>query len=47
MKKYEPPDITEYGAVEQITESGETNKVGSSTDEYSGLTGLTGSDPTQ
>ena len=44
MTKYEPPDITEYGAVEEITESGD-DKVGTSNDEFSNLTGLTGSDP--
>lgn len=46
MTKYESPNITEYGAVEQITEAG-SNKVGENTDEYSELTGLTGSDTTQ
>lgn len=42
--EYDAPEVTEYGPVTAITEAGETNKVGSSTDEYSGQTGLTGSD---
>lgn len=46
MKKYEPPNITEYGAVEEVTKAG-SNKVGGKEDEYTGQTGLTGSDPTQ
>lgn len=44
-KKYDTPEVTEYGPVTSITEAGQTNKVGASTDEYSGQTGLTGSDP--
>jgi hypothetical protein len=46
MKKYEPPSITEHGAVEEVTEAG-ANKVGKNYDEYSNTTPLTGSDPTQ
>lgn len=45
MKKYEPPEIIDHGAVEEITESGIDDKKGTSNDEFSSLTGLTGSDP--
>ncbi|MBB6646620.1 putative RiPP precursor [Halobellus ruber] len=43
-KEYDTPEVTEYGPVATITEAGITNKKGSSTDEYSKQTGLTGSD---
>jgi len=42
-KKYHTPEVHEYGPVTAITESGQTNKKGSKSDEYSGQTGLTGS----
>lgn len=41
--KYEPPNIIEYGEVEEITEGTGTNKLGSGSDEYSNSTTLTGS----
>ena len=43
MTKYEPPNITEYGEVEEITESSGSNKMGNNSDEYSSITPLTGS----
>jgi hypothetical protein len=43
MTKYEPPKVTEYGEVEDITETSGSNKVGSASDEYSNSTTLTGS----
>ena len=43
MTKYEPPNIIEYGEVEEITESSGSNKFGSKSDEYSNNTPLTGS----
>lgn len=43
MTKYEPPNITEYGEVEEITETSGSNKSGSGSDEYSNITTLTGS----
>lgn len=45
-KDYDTPEVTEYGPVTTITEAGISNKKGSSTDEFSSQTGLTGSDPT-
>lgn len=41
MKQYESPEVTEYGAVSEITEAG-TNKTGDGSDEYSNNTPLTG-----
>lgn len=38
---YEPPEVTEYGSVEALTE--QSNKVGGNTDEYSETTPLVGS----
>lgn len=38
---YEEPSVTEYGAVESLTE--ESNKVGSGDDQYSQTTPLVGS----
>lgn len=43
MKQYDPPEVTEYGAVSNITEGSGTNKKGTETDEYSEGTPLTGS----
>jgi hypothetical protein len=40
---YETPEVTEYGAVEAITQDGGTNKAGDGGDEYSEGTTLTGS----
>lgn len=42
-KDYNEPELTEYGAVESITEGNGTNKVGAGSDEYSSSTPLTGS----
>lgn len=33
MKQYDPPEVTEYGAVTSITESDGTNKTGDGDDE--------------
>jgi hypothetical protein len=43
MKEYKTPEVEEYGRVEQITESGGTDKVGDESDEFSGSTPLDGS----
>lgn len=40
-KTYEPPEVTEYGTVESITQ--QQNKVGTGTDEFSEATPLVGS----
>lgn len=41
--EYKSPEISEYGSVESITENQGSNKVGTSSDEYTNQTGLTGS----
>lgn len=44
MKSYNPPELTEYGTVTDITEAdGGLGKVGDGEDEFSESTGLTGS----
>ena len=43
MRQYNPPEVTEYGAVDEITEDGGDDKSGSGTDEFSSVTPLTGS----
>lgn len=40
-KEYSAPEITEFGAVEEITQ--QSNKIGGATDEYSDTTPLVGS----
>lgn len=42
IKEYDSPEITEYGAVAEITEAGGTNKEGSGEDEFSDTSSLTG-----
>jgi hypothetical protein len=42
MKEYDSPEVTEYGAVADITEASGTNKEGSGSDEYSHGSSLTG-----
>lgn len=34
-RKYEAPELTEYGSVEAVTEQGGFDKVGSRVDQYS------------
>ena len=43
MKNYDPPEVTEYGTVTDITEDSGSGKVGDEDDEYSQITSLTGS----
>lgn len=43
MKEYNPPEVTEYGAVAEVTEGNGTNKTGDGRDEFSTGTPLTGS----
>lgn len=38
---YETPEVTEYGSVEELTE--QSNKVGSSEDQYTGTVPIVGS----
>lgn len=42
MKKYDTPEVTEYGSVTDITEGEGTNKEGSGEDEFSDTSALTG-----
>lgn len=43
MEDYNPPEVTEYGAVEEITRTTGEDKVGEETDEFSESTPLDGS----
>lgn len=42
-RRYQTPEVTEYGSVSSVTEGNGTNKAGSASDEYSSSTPLSGS----
>ena len=42
MKKYDSPEVTEYGTVTDITEDDGNNKEGEGDDEFSEIVPLTG-----